>query len=93
MDDFTKWWMMLSKVPYMTPEEIARRAWGAATISEREACAKVCDDDANKMETEAQNAIENGEHDEVSAIRSTAWKLSVAANRIRARSNAEVRGA
>lgn len=55
--------------------------------AEREACARVCDTDADKMELEAQRAIENGEHDEVSAIRSTAWKLRVAASRIRARSN------
>lgn len=54
---------------------------------EREACAKVCEAEADSMEQGAQRAIENGEHDEVSAIRSTAWKLSVAANKIRARSN------
>ena len=59
---------------------------------EREACARVCESEADKMEDGAQRAIENGEHDEVSAIRSTAWKLSVAANRIRARSNAEIKG-
>ena len=48
----------------------------------------VCLSEADKMEDGAQRAIENGEHYEVSAIRSTAWKLIVAANRIRARSNA-----
>ena len=52
---------------------------------EREACAAICDEEANKMEQGAQRAIEDGEHDEVSAIRSTAWKLSVAASRIRKR--------
>lgn len=60
-----------------------------AVAAEREACARVCDAEADSMEQGAQRAIENGEHDEVSAIRSTAWKLSVAANRIRARSNAK----
>ena len=54
--------------------------------AEREACAAICDEEANKMEQGAQRAIEDGEHDEVSAIRSTAWKLSVAASRIRKRS-------
>lgn len=62
------------------------------TETEREACAQVCDAEADRMEQGAQEAIANGEHDEVSAIRSTAWKLSVAANRIRARSNAALTG-
>ena len=52
---------------------------------EREACSAICDEEADKMEQSAQRAIEDGEHDEVSAIRSTAWKLSVAASRIRKR--------
>jgi hypothetical protein len=56
-----------------------------AAAAEREACAKVCDDQANRCEKAAQSAIEDGEHDEVSAIRSTAWKLSVCAAAIRAR--------
>lgn len=64
-----------------------RRGDDSIPAEEREECAKVCDTDANRMESEAQHAIENGEHDEVSAIRSTAWKLSVAASRIRARAN------
>jgi hypothetical protein len=57
----------------------------AAVAAEREACAKVCDDQAARCEAAAQSAIEDGEHDEVSAIRSTAWKLSVCAAAIRAR--------
>ena len=57
----------------------------AAIEAEREACAKVCDDQAARCEAAAQSAIEDGEHDEVSAIRSTAWKLSVCAAAIRAR--------
>jgi len=56
-----------------------------AVIAEREACAKVCDDKAMRCETRAQEAIEAGEHDEVSAIRSTAWQISVCAAAIRAR--------
>lgn len=63
-------------------------AFDAAIAAEREACAKVCDAEADRMEQGAQEAIENGDRDEVSAIRSTAWRLSVAANRIRSRSNA-----
>lgn len=55
--------------------------------AEREACAKVCSDRAMRCESEAQRAIENGEHDEVSAIRSTAWQISVCAAAIRARSS------
>ncbi len=56
-----------------------------AVIAEREACAKVCDDKAMRCETRAQEAIEAGEYDEVSAIRSTAWQISVCAAAIRAR--------
>jgi hypothetical protein len=55
---------------------------------EREACAKVCEDKATYCETKAQEAMENGEHDEVSAIRSTAWQISVCAAAIRAREQA-----
>ena len=67
-------------------------AMRAAMATEREACAVLCDAAAMKMEQEAQAAIDSGEHDEVSAIRSTAWKLSVAAADIRRRSNAELCG-
>lgn len=56
-----------------------------AVIAEREACAKVCDDKAMHCETKAQEAIEAGERDEVSAIRSTAWQISACAAAIRAR--------
>ena len=58
-----------------------------AISHEREACAKVCEDKAMYCETKAQEAIEAGEHDEVSAIRSTAWQISVCAAAIRARGN------
>ena len=52
---------------------------------EREACAKLCEDKAMRLETKAQEAIEAGEHGEVNAIRSTAWQISVCAAEIRAR--------
>ena len=52
---------------------------------EREACAKVCSDKALRCEAEAQRAIDNGEHDEISAIRSAAWQISTCAAAIRAR--------
>ena len=53
--------------------------------AERKACAKVCEDKAMHCETKAQEAIDAGEHDEVSAVRSTAWQISVCAAAIRAR--------
>lgn len=53
--------------------------------AEREACAKVCSDKALRCEAEAQRAIDNGEHDEVSAIRSAAWQISICATAIRQR--------
>lgn len=53
---------------------------------EREACAQVCSDRSMRCESEALLAIENGELDGVSAIRSTAWQISVCASEIRARS-------
>ena len=53
--------------------------------AEREECAKVCYDKAMHCETKAQEAIEAGERDEVSAIRSTAWQIMVCAAAIRAR--------
>ena len=49
--------------------------------AEREACARVCDDEALRCEA----AVQRAEPDEVSAIRSTAWKISVCAAAIRAR--------
>lgn len=52
---------------------------------EREACAKVCSDKALRCEAEAQRAIDNGDHDEISAIRSAAWLISTCAAAIRQR--------
>ena len=52
---------------------------------EREACAQVCSDKALRCEAEAQRAIDNGEHDEVSAIRSAARQISTCAAAIRKR--------
>ena len=51
--------------------------------AEREECARVCDDEALRCEA----AVQRAEPDEVSAIRSTAWKISVCAAAIRARGN------
>ena len=79
-----KWWDRANAQQDTYEAALAKLATLAAA-AEREACAAICDEDANRMEEAAQRAIENGEHDEVSAIRSTAWKLCVAANRIRAR--------
>lgn len=55
--------------------------------AERDACAKVCSDRAMRCELEANQAMENGERDESSALRSTAWQISVCADAIRARGN------
>lgn len=86
--NFDEWWDALeTREQHKLDRTLVAEAWSVATAGEREACAKVCDAEADRMEQGAQEAIENGEHDEVSAIRSTAWRLSVAANRIRARSN------
>jgi hypothetical protein len=69
-------------------EKRLKRFAELVAAAEREACAKVCVDKAMHCETKAQEAIEAGEHDEVSAIRSTAWQISVCAAAIRARGNA-----
>lgn len=53
--------------------------------AEREACAAICDEEAEKMEREVQAAIDSRLHDEVLSLRSTAWRLSIAAARIRSR--------
>ena len=75
-DSFTCWW-----------EELERFA-ALVAAHEREACAKVCDDKSIHCEKKAQEAIEAGEHDEVSAIRSTAWQISLCAAAIRERGQA-----
>ena len=62
-------------------ERLAALVAAAGAAAEREACAKVCDDEALRCEA----AVQRAEPDEVSAIRSTAWKISVCAAAIRAR--------
>lgn len=62
-----------------------KRFAALVAAKEREACAKVCSDKALRCEAEAQRAIDNGEHDEVSAIRSAAWQISICATAIRQR--------
>lgn len=52
--------------------------------AERERAVSICTARAAKIEAEAQRAIDNGEHDEVSCLRSAAWQLTVAANEIKA---------
>lgn len=63
---------------------IAPRLESAARADEREQAARVCDAHAMRTEKAAQDCIESGEHDEVNALRSTAWKISVCAAAIRA---------
>ena len=53
--------------------------------AEREACAKVCEEEAMRREKAAQACAENGEQDEIDGILSTAWQITVCAARIRAR--------
>jgi hypothetical protein len=55
----------------------------AAIEATKEKAAKVCEDEATKCEKAAQACIENDEPDEVSAVRSTGWKLMVCAAAIR----------
>lgn len=50
-----------------------------------EECAKVCDDKAEHYETQAQEALNEGDLDDVIILRSTAWRISVCAAAIRAR--------
>ena len=40
---FEEWFMLLSKVPYMSHETLARRAFDAGQLVEREACAMACE--------------------------------------------------
>lgn len=58
----------------------------AVAKAEREACAKVCRDRAAKITAETERLITE-EPDEVTALRSTAWQLTVAENEILKRSN------
>ena len=55
--------------------------------TEREACAKICRERADKIAAEADRC-RSEEPDEVSALCSTAWQLIVAENEILKRSNA-----
>ena len=59
-------------------EEFARRIEAA----ERERCAGVVKARAEKVAAEAERAASNGEHDEVNALRATAWQLTVAEREI-----------
>ena len=48
-----------------------------------EEAANVCDARAMKNELAVQDCSRNGEHDEVSSLRSAAWQMSVCADAIR----------
>lgn len=52
------------------------------TEIEVERCAAICRARADKMEAEAQRASDAGEYDEASALRATAWQLTVAEREI-----------
>jgi hypothetical protein len=62
-------------------QNFAQALMKMVAAAEREACAEVCDDEALRCEA----AVQRAEPDEVSAIRSTAWKISVCAAAIRKR--------
>ena len=64
---------------------IAQTVWREAQQEEREACAQICDARAEKIEQAANDAALNGEREEISSLRATAWQLSVCAAAIRAR--------
>ena len=67
-------------------DEFKLEAFAAlVAAAEREACAQVCSNKALHCEAEAQRAIDDGEHDEISAIRSAAWLISICAAAIRQR--------
>ena len=83
---FTDWWI--------NPPEPERKGmcYGMlarlveiAQAREREACANILRERSMKFEKEAQDAIENDEHDEVTSLRSTAWTLTVTAEKIMSR--------
>ena len=78
---------LIWEVDWLFDAENLQRFAALVAAHEREACAKVCEDKAMRLETKAQEAIEAGEHGEVNAIRSTAWQISVCAAEIRARGN------
>jgi hypothetical protein len=46
-------------------------------------CVTVCEERATLIEQEAQRAIDNSEHDEVSSLRAMAWQLTVTSNLIK----------
>lgn len=75
------------EVIWYISQETLKRFAALIAAHEREACAKLCQDKAMRLETKAQEAIEAGEHGEVNAIRSTAFQISVCAAAIRARGN------
>jgi hypothetical protein len=73
------------QAPLETPGEAtpARVVPDAIWNDAIEAAAKINNKHAEKMEREAERAYVNNELDEISAIRSAAWKLQVAGDEIR----------
>ena len=63
---------------------LAKRAWDAATKSEREECARVADARAMRCERKAPLAEDA---DEVTELYSLTWQFSVLAAEMRKRSN------
>jgi len=62
----------------------ARDIERAAMAAAFERAAVICDERALKNEHAAEDAITNGEHDDVSSLRAAAWQMNVCANAIRA---------
>lgn len=56
-----------------------------AVAAEREACARINAEKSNRLAQEAEQAIEEGDHDTCTSNRAAAHLLSVCAARIRAR--------
>ena len=66
--------------------QCAWEAWQDACAAEREACAIVCRERAERFESAAQRADARGAHDEAVSLRATEWQLTVCANKIEKRS-------
>lgn len=87
MDDFDNWFMLLSKVPYMSQDELARRAFDAGQLTEREACMREADA-AAMPGVPATKGLKLEDAGQLTAYRN-GWSHGAleAAERIRKRSN------
>ena len=77
--NFEQWFMSKQGMPYDSMRVFAQDAWNAAVEAEREACAKVCD------EQKVPDQILGAHPDYIEGKR---MAFSQAASQIRARSNA-----